>query len=105
MALMPLLKNPSRTVHAVCAYWLTSSDGSNANAPRRKASNITASTRVSVRARRPPIAPHLIALSSFTFPHALKSRTNTRKGGLLTPKVLAKTARMLDHYFFCTAQG
>jgi hypothetical protein len=32
--------NPSRTFHAMCAYWLTSSDGFNANARGQIASVI-----------------------------------------------------------------
>jgi hypothetical protein len=48
--IMPLVY-PSRTLHAVCAYWLTSSDGSNAKAQGHIASNTLASRRPSARAR------------------------------------------------------
>src|SRR5208283_949735 len=42
-------ENPSRTVHAVCAYWLMSSEGSSANAvrPQTSAAHARRSTRMS----------------------------------------------------------
>ena len=49
-------ENPSRTVHAVCAYWLTSSDGSNA---RRGAEETAA------RPRPSPGAPTRVSCASF----------------------------------------
>src|SRR4029077_1479472 len=55
----PLVK-PSRTFHAVCAYWLTSSDGSNAKAQGHAASNTPASRRPRARAR-PRLCPRSAA--------------------------------------------
>ena len=49
MELITPLVNPSRIFHDVCAYWLMSSDGSNANAQahhaRRMASEVTTCVR------------------------------------------------------------
>ena len=42
-------RNPSRTVHAVCAYWLTSSDGSSAQAQAQHASRMPATTPALLR--------------------------------------------------------
>ena len=46
---MPLEK-PSRTFHAVCAYWLMSRDGSNAKAQEQHASMLANKTSALVRA-------------------------------------------------------
>ena len=45
---MPLA-NPSRTFQTVCAYWLTSSEGSRANAQAQDASRNASEVTVSVR--------------------------------------------------------
>src|SRR5579862_955732 len=42
---MSPLARPSRTFHAVCAYWLMSSDGSKAKAPRQHASRMPSAIR------------------------------------------------------------
>src|SRR5208337_4888254 len=46
------LKNPSRIVHAVWAYWLTSRDGSSGNAQTQQANALVSRARTLVRAFR-----------------------------------------------------
>src|SRR5215468_8463566 len=54
MEVMIPSEKPSRIFHAVCAYWLTSSAGFNANAPGHTASSTPANTRPSATTCRPP---------------------------------------------------
>src|SRR3954447_250347 len=53
MDLMSPLEKPSRIFHAVCAYWLISSTGFNANAERHNASSTPATAAASAIEFRP----------------------------------------------------
>src|SRR5262249_9194902 len=63
MELISPLEKPSRTFHAVCAYWLTSSDGSNAWAEGHHASSMTATPARSAAALR--LRPSRLLIASY----------------------------------------
>src|SRR5262245_22206504 len=62
MELMTPLVKPSRIFHAVCAYWLTSSAVSTANAREDQLTNIEASIKLGLSRNRPrsPFMPLIL---------------------------------------------
>src|SRR5215469_8426910 len=77
------LPNPSRTFHAVCAYWLISSKGSRAQAPTQQASMNEDSATVSATGCRTH-PPH--TLSAHILSHWVALRLPPHKGGIPKPR-------------------
>src|SRR5215467_948305 len=108
------LPKPSRTFHAVCAYWLISSDGSTANAQAHPATSNEDKASVSATGCRthPPTelsAQHLIASGASGFPdiarsfrsHASRTKvqwTTLKEGSTLLPWSFEETV-CFDHSF------
>src|SRR5262245_53035643 len=76
----PLVK-PSRIFHDVCAYWLMSSAGFNANTPGLHASSITASTMPSPTTCRPCLCVLATARTLYLTLRKLQSSPASKVGG------------------------
>src|SRR5271169_1221358 len=84
------LKNPPRIVHALCAYWLISSDGSSARAggdPKRKLSVL-----IVISARAPFICDLAARIDSATVDHECADASVPLTRPLLHPFAFAANA-------------
>src|SRR5215469_15077408 len=86
------LPNPSRTFHAVCAYWLISSKGSRAQAPTHQASRNEDSATVSATGCRTH-PPHTLSAHILSHLHS--------SGVILSAAVFQAERRISRYHAVC----